>query len=117
LGDIPYIGSLFKSKNTESRRNELIVFIRPTVLSGDREAMAEARRRADEFKSKTKPDMQLDMERAFRQRGIRESGSGAELPPEPAPAETPDQSKAPAQSSSAYSAKVKALKETAEKAP
>jgi general secretion pathway protein D len=46
LGDIPFLGHLFKNKQNTLTRTELIVFIRPTVLRNDAEAVAEARRRS-----------------------------------------------------------------------
>ncbi|MGD0016249.1 MAG: type II secretion system secretin GspD [Verrucomicrobiia bacterium] len=46
LGDIPFLGHLFKNKRNTLVRDELIVFIRPTVLRNDAEAVAEARRRS-----------------------------------------------------------------------
>jgi general secretion pathway protein D len=45
LGDIPFFGLLFKGKTQNKNRNELIVFIRPTVMRTDAEAVAEAHRR------------------------------------------------------------------------
>jgi general secretion pathway protein D len=45
FGDIPLIGQLFKGQTNNKQRNELIIFIRPTVLRTDAIAMAEARRR------------------------------------------------------------------------
>ena len=46
FGDIPLLGQLFKTKQSSKIRTELIVFIRPTVLRNDAEAVAEARRRS-----------------------------------------------------------------------
>ena len=51
LGDIPFLGHLFKNKQTTKTRTELIVFIRPTVLRNDAEAVAEARRRSQMLKA------------------------------------------------------------------
>lgn len=51
FGDIPVLGHLFKSKSTTKIRNELIIFIRPTVLRNDTEAVVEARRRSRLLKS------------------------------------------------------------------
>ena len=45
LGDIPFFGQLFKGQTNNKQRNELIIFIRPTVLRTDDQAMAEAARR------------------------------------------------------------------------
>ncbi|MCG3149245.1 MAG: Type II secretion system protein D [Verrucomicrobiae bacterium] len=58
LGDIPFFGQLFKSKNTTKIRNELIIFIRPSVLRTDNEAVAEARRRSRLLKAGE--DLELD---------------------------------------------------------
>ena len=51
LGDIPFLGHLFKNKQNTKTRTELIVFIRPTVLRNDAEAVAEARRRSQMLKA------------------------------------------------------------------
>ncbi len=61
LGDIPFLGHLFKTKSTEKTRTELIVFIRPTVLRNDAEAVAEARRRSDMLKA----GKELELDKAF----------------------------------------------------
>ena len=45
FGDIPLIGQIFKGQTNNKQRNELIIFIRPTVLRTDEAAMAEARHR------------------------------------------------------------------------
>jgi general secretion pathway protein D len=45
LGDIPFFGQLFKGQTNNKQRNELIIFIRPTVLRTDDQAMAETARR------------------------------------------------------------------------
>jgi general secretion pathway protein D len=46
LGDIPFFGQAFKGQTNNKQRNELIIFIRPTVLRTDQAAVAEARRRS-----------------------------------------------------------------------
>jgi type IV pilus assembly protein PilQ len=33
LGDIPYLGNLFKTKSKSSQKNEMLVFITPKVIS------------------------------------------------------------------------------------
>jgi type IV pilus assembly protein PilQ len=33
LGDIPYVGNLFKNKSRSTTRSELLVFITPRVIS------------------------------------------------------------------------------------
>ena len=34
LGDVPYLGNLFKTKTQDSQRTELLVFLTPKVVSG-----------------------------------------------------------------------------------
>jgi general secretion pathway protein D len=58
LGDIPLLGTAFKGKSTTKTRTELIVFIRPTVLRGDAQAMAEAKRRSQMLKASE--ELELD---------------------------------------------------------
>jgi type II secretory pathway component GspD/PulD (secretin) len=58
LGDIPFLGHLFKNKQNTKIRTELIVFIRPTVLRNGDEAVAEARRRSQMLKAGE--ELQLD---------------------------------------------------------
>jgi general secretion pathway protein D len=62
FGDIPLLGQLFKSKSSTKIRNELIIFIRPTVLRTDTEAVAEARRRSRLLKSAE----DLELEKRFK---------------------------------------------------
>ncbi|HUJ71872.1 MAG TPA: type II secretion system secretin GspD [Verrucomicrobiae bacterium] len=45
LGDIPFFGQVFKGQTNNKQRNELVIFIRPSVLRTDDAAMAEAARR------------------------------------------------------------------------
>ena len=33
LGDVPYLGRLFKRTNTENRRTELLMFITPRIIA------------------------------------------------------------------------------------
>ncbi len=35
LGDIPYVGNLFKSRNTQTKKTEMLVFITPRILTVD----------------------------------------------------------------------------------
>jgi general secretion pathway protein D len=51
LGDIPFFGTAFKGKSTIKSRNELILFIRPTVMRNQAEAVAEAIHRTDMLKA------------------------------------------------------------------
>ena len=44
-GDIPVVGNLFKSENTDDRRTNLMVFIRPTIIR-DREDSRQVTRRS-----------------------------------------------------------------------
>lgn len=67
LGDIPVLGMLFKGKSTNKGRTELIVFIRPTVLRSDAQAVAEARRRSRMLKA----GEELELDKKFE-------GDGAE---------------------------------------
>ena len=58
LGDIPFLGQLFKSQTNNKQRTELIIFIRPTVMRNDMAATAEARRRSRMLK--TFDELELD---------------------------------------------------------
>jgi general secretion pathway protein D len=49
LGDIPFVGQLFKSQTNSKTRTELIIFIRPVVLRSDLVAVAEAKRRLQQM--------------------------------------------------------------------
>ena len=62
LGDIPFLGQLFKSKTNGKIRTELIIFIRPTVLRTDAQAVAEARRRSRLLKGAE----ELELEKQFQ---------------------------------------------------
>ncbi len=44
LADIPLLGNLFKSRNDNATRNDLMIFIKPTVLRDQAEAAAETSR-------------------------------------------------------------------------
>jgi general secretion pathway protein D len=61
LGDIPLLGTVFKGKTADKGRTELIVFIRPTVLRTDAQAMAEARGRSHQLKA----GEELELEKRF----------------------------------------------------
>ena len=63
LGDIPFFGQLFKSQTNSKIRNELIIFIRPTVLRTDVAAMAEARRRSRLMKAADEMELDKQFER------------------------------------------------------
>ena len=74
LGDIPFFGQFFKSQTHNKQRTELIIFIRPTVLRTDREAVAEARRRARMLRAGS----ELDLEKHFEHHLTNDPGSAAE---------------------------------------
>jgi general secretion pathway protein D len=61
LGDIPFLGHLFKNKTNNKKRDELIIFIRPTVMRTDAQAVAEAHRRARLLKA----GEELELEKRF----------------------------------------------------
>jgi general secretion pathway protein D len=62
FGDIPFLGQIFKGKTSGKIRNELIIFIRPTVLRTDAQAVAEARRRSRLMKGAE----ELELEKQFQ---------------------------------------------------
>ena len=45
LGDIPLVGTLFRSASKEKQQSEVVVFITPTVLNTPQEIAADARKR------------------------------------------------------------------------
>ena len=61
LGDIPFLGHLFKSQVNLKTRTELIIFIRPTVMRNDAAASVEARRRSRLLKAAD----ELELEKHF----------------------------------------------------
>ncbi len=82
FGDIPFFGQLFKSKANTKVRNELIIFIRPTVMRTDREAREVALARSRLLKA----GEELELEKQF-EKGRFDVGPP---PPEsPVPPETP----------------------------
>jgi general secretion pathway protein D len=84
LGDIPLFGQLFKSKANGKIRNELIIFIRPTVMRNDREARAVAMARSRMLKA----GEELELEKHFEKSRF----DVGPLPPEsPVPPATPEQ--------------------------
>src|SRR5262249_56035553 len=50
LGDIPMLGTVFRTKRDEIDRTELLIIIRPTVVRDD----AEARRATEEYRARIK---------------------------------------------------------------
>ena len=62
LGDLPVFGPLFRSKSVENTRNELLIFIRPTIIRTTTDANQNARDSIDASESQEKVD-------SFLQRG------------------------------------------------
>lgn len=52
LGDIPGVGNLFKSSSKERRRQNLMVFIRPTIIRDQGTAQAATRRKFDYLRAR-----------------------------------------------------------------
>jgi general secretion pathway protein D len=104
FGDIPLLGHLFKSKTNTKIRNELIIFIRPTVLRTDTEAVAEARRRSRLLQA----GEELELEKRFRG-----DDSSSPVTPEKTKADKPQKkTELPdMKSRDRHAAKVKALQE------
>ena len=44
LGDIPYLGAAFRKTNEDLEKTEIVVFITPHVISGDRNLVDDARK-------------------------------------------------------------------------
>ena len=65
LGDIPFLGQLFKSQTNNKTRTELIIFIRPTVMRTDAAAAAEARRRSRILKAADELELDKHFGAAF----------------------------------------------------
>jgi general secretion pathway protein D len=114
LGDIPFFGAAFKGKSTTKTRNELILFIRPSVLRNQAAAVAEAVKRANMLRA----GKELNLNEQFL------AGSKAAVdaspdtnavpsavvePPAVPPAE--QSNAAPSGEEARYTAKVKALQE------
>ncbi len=74
LGDIPFFGQVFKSQQNNKQRTELIIFIRPTVMRTDKEAVAEARRRARMLRA----GQELDLEKHFEHNMTNNPGNADE---------------------------------------
>jgi general secretion pathway protein D len=86
LGDLPFLGNLFRSTRDAKNRQELIVFIRPTVLRTSEATLAEARYRAKMMKG---GNMELDLEKQFLGRSKETNEvSDVVLPPLPPPSES-----------------------------
>ena len=119
LGDIPLLGHLFKSKANGKMRDELIVFIRPTVMRTDAQAVAEAHRRARLLKA----GEELELERRFESAvpgapssALQSAPSSTAIePPAPSAESQPSTNETSSANEEAdrYSAKIKALQEEA----
>ena len=83
LGDIPILGNLFRSNNTEKVKTELLVFLTPRVVRSDDES-----RRLREITEKTLDPKTQD--RLTKEREIQTRAAAAvPLPPPPAPIPAP----------------------------
>jgi general secretion pathway protein D len=105
LGDIPFFGTVFKGQTNNKQRNELVIFIRPSVLRTDDAAMAEAARRTRALNL----GRDLDLEQFFP---TRDAPTNWPAPPTGLPpakqaplakVSAPSASAAPAKSTSAVS--------------
>jgi general secretion pathway protein D len=99
LGDIPFFGQLFKGQTNNKQRNELVIFIRPTVLRTDDAAMAEAGRRTRGLNL----GRDLDLDQFFATTNAPTSGPARSTGPAPAKGAAPARNPAPAKTSSAVS--------------
>ena len=107
FGDIPFFGQIFKSKTSNKTRNELIIFIRPTVMRTDAQAFAEARRRARLLSSSS----ELELEKQFL-RNPTNAPSSTLTNDAPRSMNQPTDGSA-SQENERHAAKVKALQEQA----
>jgi general secretion pathway protein D len=103
LGDIPFFGQLFKSKANTKVRNELIIFIRPTVMRTDREAREVALARSRLLKAGEELELEKQFEKGRFEVGptppetaVPTEPSGEMTPPVQTPA-TKQQTPAPEQ--------------------
>jgi general secretion pathway protein D len=61
LGPIPFIGDLFGSRNKENQHTELVLFLRPTILTNNAAVdNAETMRRVDQLPTKDDIRKELD---------------------------------------------------------
>jgi general secretion pathway protein D len=49
LGDIPFLGALFRSTSTEVRKSNLMIFLRPTILRDKADAQRVTQSKFDEL--------------------------------------------------------------------
>lgn len=47
LGDVPVLGNLFKQKNRDAERRELVILLRPTIIQSDQDWRGEIERSAE----------------------------------------------------------------------
>lgn len=73
IGDIPLIGDLLAGRTKSEVRNELLIFIRPTVLANAEEAFADAKAQIDRQESREKIENYIN--------------TGTFVPPPPPPTE------------------------------
>jgi general secretion pathway protein D len=114
LGDIPFFGAAFKGKSTIKTRNELIMFIRPTVMRNQAEAVAEAIHRT----SMLKAGRELNLNEQFLSGPATDAATHApanDAPPSTTESISGDQSSNSTSPTSdetgRYTAKIKALQE------
>jgi general secretion pathway protein D len=107
LGDIPFFGQIFKGQTNNKTREELIIFIRPTVMRTDAQAFAEARRRASMLSSSS----ELELEKRFLKNPTNAPSSTLTDDPSGSMNQPADGSVPP--ENDRHAAKVKALQEQA----
>jgi pilus assembly protein CpaC len=61
LGDIPYIGELFKSRSFQNRQIELLVLVRPTIVSAIDDVNKRRLERFDSLVSESEDDVQFSL--------------------------------------------------------
>ena len=79
LGDLPFIGALFRSTNTNTKKTELMIFMVPHVVDSDKSIRALAQDQATALKTSI-PELQRDhpMLAPDKQVGIEPSPAGAQ---------------------------------------
>jgi len=115
FGDIPFFGTLFKSKSTSKIRTELLIFVRPVVMRTDKQAVAAARMRARLLKSSDVLELDKRFDKNKLEEPVSDDAPGSPVAPPAAPVEN---SQGPANDTTStsedidrYTAKVKALQE------
>ena len=79
-GDIPLVGELFKSENTEYARTNLMVFIRPTIIRDRDEARDVTRRSYRYIRAEEILNDEIDGERINQLDAFFEEVLGTEIP-------------------------------------